>query len=101
MKHRKTFLRRRALVSLALGLLFITEACAAQVPTTSAAKAPAISKEELQSMLGSPEVIVIDVRAGGDWSSSDSKIKGAVREDPGKVDSWMDKYPRDKTLIFY
>ena len=60
-----------------------------------------MSKEDLQTMLGNPEVVIIDVRAGGDWSAGDSKIKGAIREDPGKVDSWMDKYPKDKTLVFY
>jgi rhodanese-related sulfurtransferase len=29
------------------------------------------------------------------------KIKGAVREDLEKVDTWMNKYPKDKTLVFY
>ena len=81
------------LFCLALSLLFITNVFGADVPK--------ISKEELQTMLGNPEVVIIDVRAGGDWSAGDSKIKGAIREDPGKVDSWMDKYPKDKTLVFY
>jgi hypothetical protein len=66
-----------------------------------AAEAPRMSKEELQAMLGNPEVIIIDVRSGSDWTSSDSKIKGALREDPGKVETWIDKYPKDKTLAFY
>jgi len=73
--------------------IFLTEALAAEVPR--------ISKEELQAMLGNPEVIIIDVRAGGDWTAGDSKIKGALREDPSKVETWVDKYPKDKTLIFY
>jgi hypothetical protein len=29
------------------------------------------------------------------------KIKGAVREEPDKIDSWMGKYGNDKTLVFY
>ncbi len=66
-----------------------------------AADVPRMSQKELQSRLGNPEVIVIDVRTDGDWAANDSKIKGAVREDPGKVDSWIDKYPKDKTLVFY
>jgi rhodanese-related sulfurtransferase len=101
MRDQRTFSEGVAWFCLALSLAFVTGACAAQAPTMSAARAPVISKEELQSMSGNPEVIVIDVRAGGDWSSSDSKIKGAVREDPGRVESWMDKYPKDKTLVFY
>jgi len=69
--------------------------------TVMAAEAPRITKEEVKGMLGNPDVIIIDVRAGGDWNSSNVKIQGAVREDPSKVGSWMDKYPKDKTLIFY
>ena len=60
-----------------------------------------MTKEELKSMLGNPEVIVVDVRAATGWDASDLKIQGAVREDPKKVSSWADKYPKDKTLVFY
>ena len=69
-------------------------ACAAEVPR--------MSTEELKSMLGSPEVVIIDVRTGGDWDKSKEKIKGAVREDPNKnAKSWVDKYSKDKTIILY
>ena len=60
-----------------------------------------MTKEELKVILGSPDVTVIDVRLGGDRDHSSLKIKGAVREDPRDVSSWMDKYPKDKTLVFY
>jgi rhodanese-related sulfurtransferase len=66
-----------------------------------AADAPRIEKEKLKEMLGKPELILIDLRAGADWKASTQKIKGAVREDPGQVDTWMKKYPKDKTLVFY
>ena len=46
-------------------------------------------------------VIIIDVRLSGNLAESGSRIKGAVTEDPGKVEAWMDKYPKDKTLVFY
>ncbi len=62
---------------------------------------PRITKEELKGMLGKPDVVVIDIRAGSDWKASTMKIKGAVREEPEKIDSWMDRYSKDKTLIFY
>lgn len=60
-----------------------------------------ISKEEVRKMLGNPGCIIIDVRQQADWNASKEKIEGAVREDPDKVASLMDKYPKDKTLIFY
>ena len=67
-----------------------------------AAEVPRISTEELKALLGSAEVIIIDVRAGGDWDRSKEKIKGAVREDPNKsTKSWADKYPKDKTIVLY
>ena len=62
---------------------------------------PRISKEEVRKMLGNPGCIIIDVRQQADWNASKEKIKGAVREDPDKVASLMDKYPKDKILIFY
>ncbi len=60
-----------------------------------------MSKEELRSLLGNPDLIVIDVRQEGDWDKSDSKIKGAVREIPDEADFRMEKYPKDRTLVFY
>jgi rhodanese-related sulfurtransferase len=60
-----------------------------------------ITKEELKNMLSDPSVVVVDVRTEADWKASQFKIKGAVREDPGKVASWMGKYDKDKTLVFY
>jgi hypothetical protein len=64
-------------------------------------KTPRMAKEELKSLLGNPEVIVLDVRIAGGWKKSDWKIKGAIREDPEKIKSWSEKYAKDKTLIFY
>ena len=66
-----------------------------------AADPPRISKEELQAMLGNTDLVIIDDRSGADWSASQFKIKGAVWEDPGKVEAWMEKYPKDKTMVFY
>lgn len=62
---------------------------------------PRISKEELKGELGAPNVIVLDVRAGKDWSSSDVKIQGAVREDPKDIDAWASKYAKDKKIVLY
>jgi len=69
--------------------------------TALAQEAPKITKEDLLGVLGNSDVIIFDVRLGRDWDGSKLKIKGAVREDPRKVSSWIDKYPKGKTLIFY
>ena len=66
-----------------------------------AADIPRITKEELKGMLGKENVVIIDVRSEIDLDKSHLKIQGAVIEDPGKVDTWMAKYPKDKTLVFY
>jgi rhodanese-related sulfurtransferase len=67
----------------------------------TAADVPRITKEELKSMLGNPDVIVLDVRKDSDWKASDQKILGAVRENPNDSESWAGKYPKTKTPILY
>ena len=62
---------------------------------------PRITKEELKEIPGNPDVIIIDLRLGRDWENSELRIDGALREDPGKLNSWISKYPRTKTLVFY
>ena len=66
-----------------------------------AKEAPRMTKEELNGLMGKPDVVLIDVRAQSDWDGSKEKIQGAVREDPKKVKDWANKYPKDKTLVFY
>jgi rhodanese-related sulfurtransferase len=63
---------------------------------------PRVTKEELKAMLDSPEVVIIDVRAGEDWTKGDIRIKGAVRENPGEdPHTWAGKYSKNKTIVFY
>jgi len=63
---------------------------------------PRMTKEELKPLMGTPGVIIMDVREPDDWNKSKEKIRGAVREDPEKdVKTWAEKYSRDKTLVFY
>ena len=67
----------------------------------AAQEAKRMTIEELKGMLGNPDLVIVDVRRDGDWNSSAIKVKGALREDPEKVDTWMSKYPQDKTLVYY
>jgi hypothetical protein len=85
---------------LKIALLFLGFAIGPIMPW--AGDVPRMTKEELKSMLGNPEVIVVDVRAGTDWNGSKEKIQGAVREDPNKnAKSWAGKYSQDKIIILY
>ena len=62
---------------------------------------PKISKEELKTMLGDPNVIILDVRIDDEWKASEKKIQGATWKNPEEIGSWMSKYPKTKTLVFY
>jgi len=61
----------------------------------------ALTIEQLLPMLGKPDLIIIDVRTSYEWDNSKVKIKGAVREEGMKFGSWMNKYPKDKTIVLY
>lgn len=60
-----------------------------------------ISVDGLKALLGKPDVIILDVRTAHDWEDSKTKVKGAIREDIHNAGSWVDKYPKDKTIVFY
>ncbi len=60
-----------------------------------------ITKEKLKSMLGDPNVIIVDLRKSKDYNDSDLKIKGAVRESILKTKDWAPKYPKTKTMVLY
>ncbi len=62
---------------------------------------PRITKEQLKAQMSNPDLVIIDVRSDHDWQDSQIKVKGAVREDPQKPDSWINKYPKDKTFVLY
>jgi rhodanese-related sulfurtransferase len=82
-------------------MTFIFLAVGTFTASALSADAPRMTMEELKALLGSPDLIVVDVRADNDWKDSDSIIKGAVREDPGKIGSWEKNYSKEKTLVFY
>ena len=84
----------------ALALFVLSAGCFQNVALDQ--KTPLMTKEELRSKLGQPDVIIVDVRLEDEWKKSPVKIQGAVREDPEKnIKTWADTYPKDKTLVFY
>ncbi len=65
------------------------------------AEVPRMNKDELKAMMDNSDLVILDVRAQGDWKDDDSKIKGALREDPASVKSWAGKYPKDFVYVLY
>ncbi len=65
-------------------------------------KVPRMIIEQLKDLVGKPEVIILDVRSKSDWDKAQTKILGAIREDPNKpAKSWAEKYGKDKTIVLY
>lgn len=68
----------------------------------SSAEVMKMSKEELKSLMEKNQnILIIDVRGGKDWSSSEFKIQGAKRADPSNFSSWSTVFPKDNTLVLY
>lgn len=60
-----------------------------------------MSVDQLKGMLGSDNLIVLDVRSGRDWNSSEFKIKGAIRADPAEFSTWGNSHPKNKKIVLY
>ncbi len=60
-----------------------------------------IAKEELLETMDEPNLVVIDVRTGRDWRSSEFKIRGAIRADMSEFDKWAAQLPKDKRYVTY
>lgn len=93
-----TIRQRLSTHTIMLGLTLVSLLLQASVAQSAVEK---ITKEELRAKLGSPDVVIVDVRLGRDWKASEEKITGAIRVDPAAVESLAATYPKDKTLVLY
>ena len=93
-----TIRHRLSTLTVMLGLTLVSLLLQASVAQSAVAK---MTKEELRAKLGSPDVVIVDVRLGKDWKASEEKITGAIRVDPDAVESLAAKYDKGKTLVFY
>lgn len=73
-------------------LFLATQLVAADVAT--------MNKDELKALLGSDNLVILDVRTGRDWTTSEFKIQDAIRVD-GQDLSAVEKFPKDNTYVFY
>ncbi|BBO72512.1 hypothetical protein DSCA_64420 [Desulfosarcina alkanivorans] len=71
------------------------------IPAAASQKVKLMNKDELQKILGNADTYILDVRAGRDWGSSEFKIKGAHRTDPGEFATWASQFPKAGTLVLY
>ena len=62
---------------------------------------PRMSVDELNSRLGTEEIVVLDVRSGRDWNAANTRITGSERVNPGEVSQWAENFPKGKTLVLY
>jgi 3-mercaptopyruvate sulfurtransferase SseA len=75
--------------------------CAGQ-DTAQEPKVMRMSAATLADRLDGDALTVIDVRQPNDWTGSDRKVKGAVRENPKQdVAEWAKKYEKTKPLVLY
>jgi hypothetical protein len=95
MRDKRRFWSRLIIIGILAGLLTGT------VTVAAAQQVPLLSKEQVYPRLGSADLTIIDVRVGKDWSASQKKIKGAVREDPDKVEAWAKKYKPQQDIVLY
>lgn len=86
----------KSFIVIALTMVFV--GCTAS--SLESQSVPRMSVEELNKRLGDDRLVVLDMRTGSQWRRSPVKIRGAVREDPEKID-WADKYAKDLTLVLY
>ena len=83
---------------LALTVVFLSGVL---LPAGAAQNVDIMSKEALKKILANEDTYVLDVRKGRDWSSSEFKIEGAHRTDPGNFSTWASKFPKTGTLVLY
>ena len=93
-------MRRMFHISLIM-LMALAVGISAVVPTAVAKSVQLMTKEELKPIINDADVVILDVRRGRDWDSSEFKIQGAVRVDAGKVKNWAGNYSKDKKLVLY
>jgi rhodanese-related sulfurtransferase len=66
-----------------------------------AASVSVVDKETVKGWMDNGGVTVLDARTGRDWKSSEFKVKGAHRADPGKLAAWKSKFAKDEKIVLY
>lgn len=83
------------------GLLVATLVVVGLVVPPAEAGEGLMTKEELKAMLDDPDLTILDVRRGKDWTSSEFKIQGATYAKPEAYADWAAGLPKDKKYVLY
>jgi Rhodanese-like domain len=86
------------LTLLVAGPSFVTGEADDKIPFP---EVPRITKEQLKELLGKSDLVIIDARPVEQWKYSDQMIPGTAHEDPLTVDSWSQKYDKNKRMVIY
>ncbi len=81
-------------------LMFLIVLMAFGTSPLFAASVPTMDKDELKALLGSENLVILDVRQGRDWGTSEFKIQDALRIDDQDL-SVVETYPKDHTIVLY
>lgn len=84
-----------------LALLVATVVLMMTIGPARAGDVPLMTVDDLKAMLDNPDLVILDVRKGKDWSSSEFKIKGATYVDTKAYDTWSDSYAKDQKIVLY
>ena len=86
------------LTLLVAGPSFVTGAADDKIPFP---EIPRVTKEELKEMIGKSDLVIVDCRPVEQWKYSDQMIPGTVHEDPLAVQTWAQKYDKNKKMVIY
>lgn len=75
-------------------LLWAVPGCAQTAPKR-------LTIDELNTMLGDRQAVVVDVRDVRDWENSQQKIEGAIRVDPRNLDVANLPMAKNALLVLY
>jgi hypothetical protein len=100
-QHREEEMKRAVFMTLAVLILASLDPAFCAETVVNPKDIPRMTVRELQAKLAGPDLVIIDVRSAHDWDDSSVKIKGAVREEAYRIGSWVNKYPRNKTIVLY
>ncbi len=84
-----------------LTLALVLAVILAPMGTAMATDVKIMEVDTLKGLIDDPELLVLDVRTGRDWSSSELKIKGARRAEPREIDKWSAGLDSKKVIVLY
>ncbi len=92
---------RTGLILLLVAVLVPVALTGHSAPPASVEQVPRLTMDQVKDMIGKPDVVIVDIRYIKQYEESDKKIPGAVFVQPEGLDEFAQKYPKDKTYIFY